>query len=174
MKLLNWSLFCELHEFKIIKYIYMLVLLSWLRNGHSPIAGQQVIIETEFFPFAFLSFPKWQKELSVPTHSSSGSFHSCFWKTCFYLSSYQPGGCVRGENGMRWRDSREVEQETQDNTAQHWFETPWRSGSCHILSGPRRYKTLREILFLLPLRGLSSSAQEKYNLSYKYHFKIYI
>lgn len=81
-------LFCELPKFQIIKHIHMPVLLNWLRNGHSAIFGLPVIIETEFFLFAFFTFSKWQKQPSVFTYSSLCSFHSCLWTIYFYLSSF--------------------------------------------------------------------------------------
>lgn len=126
-------LFCELPKFQIIKHIHMPVLLNWLRNGHSAIFGLPVIIETEFFLFAFFTFSKWQKQPSVFTYSSLCSFHSCLWTIYFYLSSFH----LWTENGMRWRESREVELETQDHTARHWLELLWRNGSQICLSYPQ-------------------------------------
>ena len=36
-----------------------------MRNGDSPIFGLRVIRETEFFPFAFFTFPKRQEQSSL-------------------------------------------------------------------------------------------------------------
>ena len=36
-----------------------------MRNGYSLIFGLHVIRETEFFAFAFFTFPKWQEQSSL-------------------------------------------------------------------------------------------------------------